>query len=289
MNAVFFFIELILIVGGVIMLTLSLLPVRGIILQLPNSPLRARWKILAGLISIFIIGYVFDLLQYLDHGPDGKNVSHLTVPGIFFFGALFVYMVCHLSLKTTIDLRRICVLEQETITDPLTGLYNRRYLERRIVEEFQCAMRFEQPFSVFLLDIDHFKNINDAYGHQIGDTVLQKLGHLMMNSVREVDVVIRYGGEEILVILPNTTEQNAMEMADRLRRQVENTIMVPTDGREGFPDIYITISIGVSEYHFSDGWDSARTVIERADNAMYRAKQQGRNRVVSSRRSDEQC
>lgn len=285
MNMFLFFIVLGLIGGGVAMLLLSLLPVRGIIRQLPDSTLRSRWRTLAALIFIFICGY---LLYAIQHGPETiTTLSSLVVPGIFCCGALFVYLVCSLSLKTTDDLRQMYILQEETITDPLTGMYNRRYLERRIVEEFQRAMRFEQPFAVFLLDIDHFKLVNDTYGHQVGDVVLRKLGHLIMDSVREVDVVIRYGGEEILVILPNTVEKNALELAERLREQIEKTEMAAAKPMKSQPAIFITISIGVSEYQFADGWDNARSVLERADQALYRAKERGRNCVIASQRCDE--
>lgn len=277
-------------VAGVILLFKSLVPVRAIILKLPNGNVRNRWKIMSGLIFMFIAGYILYILNSFFHRSSTVNsIVTLIVPGIFLGGAVFVYMICSLSLKTALDLERIYVLEQESITDPLTGLFNRRYLDRRIVEEFQRAMRFEQPFSVFLLDIDHFKNVNDTYGHQIGDMVLKKLGHLIMGSVREIDVVIRYGGEEILVILPNTRIENAFELAERLRKQIEETIMVAANSRKGQPAIHLTVSIGVSEYQFSDGWDNAQKVLQRTDKALYQAKDQGRNRVIASEKQDEQC
>jgi diguanylate cyclase (GGDEF)-like protein len=276
-----------LVIESMIMLAMSLVPVRSIIHQLPDGTIRTRWKVLTGLIIMFIGGYgAYALL----HGPGViTSVSDLIVPGIFSCGAIFVYLVCSLSLTTALDLRQMYILQQESITDPLTGMYNRRYLDHRMVKEFQRAMRFEQPFSIFLLDIDYFKKVNDAYGHQIGDMVLSKLGQLIMHSVREVDIVIRYGGEEILVILPNTTAVDAFNLAERIRKQVEETIMVASDCRAGYPAVRITVSIGVSEYQFSDGWDNARNVTERADKAMYMAKAQGRNRVVRSGPNEGQC
>ncbi|MBU0663213.1 MAG: GGDEF domain-containing protein [Proteobacteria bacterium] len=274
-------------VAGVILLLKSLVPVRVIIQKLPAGTARNRWKLLSSLIFIFILGYI--LYAFIREPDSFNSISTLVVPSIFFGGAVFVFLVCSLSLKTALDLQRIYVLEQESITDPLTGLFNRRYLDRRIVEEFQRAMRFEQPFSVFLLDIDHFKNVNDTYGHQIGDMVLKKLSHLITESVREVDVAIRYGGEEIMVILPNTRIENAFELAERLRKQIEETIMVAADPRKRQPAIHLTVSIGVSEYQFSDGWDNAQKVLQRADKALYQAKDQGRNRVATSKKQDDQC
>lgn len=276
-----------LIFGSIILLLMSFVPVRAIIQQLPVGNVRTRWRTLSALIFMFLSGYI--LYGFL-HGPDTINsIADLVVPGIFLGGAIFVFMVCSLSLTTAIDLRKIYILEQQTITDPLMGIFNRRYLDRRLKEESLRASRYEQPFSVFLLDLDYFKKINDTYGHQIGDMVLKELALVIMGSVREVDVVIRYGGEEILVILPNTTVANAVELAERLRQNIEETIMIEPDPGKDRPAIHITVSIGVSGYRFADGWDNSRRVVERADKALYLAKSQGRNRVVSNENQDDQC
>ena len=273
-----------LIFAGIVLLSMSLFPVRAIIQQLPAGKVQTRWKILSIFIFIFLAGYIcysFLNVPYTIHA-----FADLVVPAIFLGGAVFVFMVCSLSLETAIDLRRIFLLERETITDPLMGIYNRRYLDRRILEEFQRARRYELPFSIFLLDIDFFKKINDTYGHQIGDMVLKKLATVIVDSVRELDVVIRYGGEEILVILPNTRVANAFELAQRVRKKVKETMMVEPDQKKDRPAIYITVSIGVSGYRFSGELDTASGVVERADQALYQAKHQGRNRVISSKSHD---
>lgn len=281
----FFLVETVLVIVSVILLIMSLVPVRKIIQQLPVGNVRSRWKTLFLLIVVFIAGYI---LYALLHGPESiHSVSALVVPGIFFAGAVFVYMVCSLSLKTALDLQQMYALEQETITDPLMGIYNRRYLDRRLMEELQRARRYELPFSIFLLDIDYFKIINDTYGHQMGDVVLKKLGAVIVDSVRELDVVIRYGGEEILVIMPNTIVANAVELAQRLRQKIAETVMMEEDPEKGRPTIQVTVSIGVAGYRFHNGWDAARRMVERADKALYQAKEQGRNRVISSESHDE--
>lgn len=280
----YFWVAIGLISLGVILLIFSIVPVRAIILQLPVGAVRSRWQILSGLILVFIAGYV---LYALLHRQDSfVSMAGLVVPGIFFGGAIFVFLVCSLSLTTTHDLRQMYVLEQESITDCLMGMYNRRYLERRLVEEVQRAKRYELPFSVFLLDIDHFKKVNDTYGHQVGDSVLKKLGSVIVDSVREMDVVIRYGGEEILVILPNTEEVNAIELAERLRQKVEDTIMVEPEPEQGRRAIYITVSIGVTGYRLTGGCDTDRKMLERADKALYQAKNHGRDRVESCSTDD---
>jgi diguanylate cyclase (GGDEF)-like protein len=271
------------IIVAVLLLVISLVPVRAIVQQLPHGSVRNRWGALLSLIFMFISGYILYSFHLFLHRPDSvKSIASLVVPGIFLGGAIFVFMVCSLSLETAIDLRRIFLLEQEIITDPLMGIYNRRYLDRRLTEEIQRARRYDVPFSVFLLDIDFFKKINDTYGHQIGDMVLKKLATVIIDSVRELDIVIRYGGEEILVILPNVRVSNAVELAHRLRQKVEETMLLEPDLRKDQPAIYVTVSIGVAGYRFSADLDTASGVVERADKALYQAKNQGRNRVIAN-------
>ncbi len=270
---------------GIVVMAAAMIPVVKMIRLLPPGATADRWKILAGFIAIFFFGYILYTIFSAKIIP--VNSFDLVVPTIFMVGALFVYLVSSLSLKTTDDLRRIYILEQESITDPLTGLYNRRYLERRLPEEFQRAMRFQLPFSLLFIDIDHFKMVNDTHGHLAGDQVLHNLAHLITHLVREVDIVVRYGGEEILVILPNTTQNNAYELAERLRRQVADTVITPVSQWKRRAEIIVTVSIGVSEYQFADGWDNGEKALERADKALYRAKEQGRNQTVVGQTCDE--
>lgn len=282
-----FYIAIGMIVIGAGILSMSLGPVNVIIRQLPDGTIRSRWRTLFALICMFIGGYLCVVMISLNDGI--YSITDLVVPGIFFGGAIFVYLVCLLSLKTTSDLKQMYAHEQETITDPLMGIYNRRYLDRRLLEESLRASRYEQPFSIFFLDIDRFKTINDTYGHPLGDIVLKKLAMVIVVSVREVDVVVRYGGEEILVILPNTTVTQAVELAERLRLNIAETQMIEPDPCKKRPAIYITVSIGVSGYRFTDGWDNSSRVVERADKALYQAKELGRNRVVSSEKDPDTC
>ena len=116
--------------------------------------------------------------------------------------------------------------------------------------------------------------------------VLKKLGSVIVNSVRELDVVIRYGGEEILVILPSTKVVEAVELAECLRQKIEETVMVEPDFVKDRPVIHVTASIGVTEYRFYGDVDTVDTIVERADNYLYQAKNEGRNRVISSNRRD---
>jgi diguanylate cyclase (GGDEF)-like protein len=188
-------------------------------------------------------------------------------------------MVCLLSLDTSRDILKVLTLQEENITDPLMGIFNRRYLDRRLNEEVLRSKRYSLPLSVLLLDIDYFKKINDTYGHQIGDFVLKEVGKLIVSLVREVDIVVRYGGEEILIICTHTSDSNALILAERLRQKVEGFEMALPDIRDKSQrPIRITVSIGVAglsqttlDYH---------KLIEDVDRALYTAKKKGRNVVI---------
>lgn len=172
------------------------------------------------------------------------------------------------------------LLEHENITDPLIDVYNRRYFDRRVEEEFERAHRYGLPLSILMLDIDLFKRVNDTHGHQAGDTVLKNLGVLLVNTVRNTDIVARYGGEEICIIATNTVESAAVELAERLRSLVGAAEMVTADKVKGQPRIQITVSIGVSA--LNKGINSAGELLKGADLALYCAKNQGRNRVAAA-------
>lgn len=158
-------------------------------------------------------------------------------------------------------------------TDALTGLFNRRTFDERFRAEFLRSQRFDKPFALALMDIDHFKYVNDTYGHAAGDAVLQALAMILKKQTRDVDVVARYGGEEFTVILPESDEAKAQAIAERIRRAVANApFRLP-----GGDAITVTISIGVACYPSCTA--DANQMLEGADEAMYQAKQTGRNRV----------
>lgn len=170
---------------------------------------------------------------------------------------------------------QILLLERLCITDPLTELYNRRFLERRMQEEINRSMRTSLPLSVMLIDLDHFKCYNDLNGHVAGDAALKKVAGVLCTAVREMDVVTRYGGEEFCVLLPGTSKDEAMAVASRIRRDIEAEIF---HGEEKLPLGRLTASIGISS-HPEDGI-TAVALINTADIALYTAKAGGRNRIV---------
>jgi len=164
-------------------------------------------------------------------------------------------------------------LHRLSITDGLTGLYNRKHVMDLFDMEFVRTQRYKIPFSVQIADLDHFKSINDTYGHLAGDAVLRRISEALGQSVRACDHVGRYGGEEFLVILPNTDADGAMDMAERIRQEISQVEFF-NDG-EAFS---MTLSMGVAVC--LDGDDSVEGILHRADDALYRAKANGRNQVI---------
>ena len=264
----------ILIVGAGL-LCVSFYPIQSLIGQLPKGALRRRWNDLRALILFFIAGYVsFTYLYWLKHDDN----FDLIVPAVFFLAAVLVLFVGTLALETATQIKRISTLQYENITDHLIGIYNRRYLDRKIAEELPRVSRYGLPLSMLLLDIDHFKDVNDHHGHQVGDQTLKSLGQLLFKKVRDTDIIARYGGEEIAILAIQTPVSNAGDLAERLRQAVETSIMVPANEDEKSPAIRITVSIGVAE--FDQEVTDHHVLIERADKALYKAKQGGRNRVI---------
>ncbi len=265
-----------LVVAGMLLLMAALLPVRRLMKQLPQGSIRRKWAILTVFILLFIAGYFG--YAAITWGRI-RSVVGMIVPITFFLGAVFVLLVSSLSLDTALDVKRISTLEIENITDPLTGIYNRRYLDRRIDEEVKRALRYDFPLSVLMLDIDRFKAVNDRFGHRAGDAVLSKLGQTIAQSVRRSDVVARYGGEEVLVIATHTPIHAAAELGERLRRLVEATEFTTHD-RPDRQSLQVTVSIGIAALDAEK--NDSRSLIQSADEALYRAKKEGRNRIATS-------
>ena len=171
-------------------------------------------------------------------------------------------------------------VEKIGLTDALTGLANRRLFNFLIDREINRSRRYGRPVSLLMMDIDFFKRINDTWGHPAGDIVLRDLGALVRQSVRKLDVPVRYGGEEFAIILPETTLEEAVNLAERFRIMVERTVF--SNGRERLP---VTISIGIASIGNNSTAEtiSQEEFLQIADGALYQAKQSGRNRIAVGR------
>lgn len=160
------------------------------------------------------------------------------------------------------------MLMAQTLTDALTQVNNRRALENSLVNEWERAFRYSQPLSLLMLDVDNFKSYNDQFGHQAGDKVLQQVAEIITHEARQPDFVARYGGEEFVIVLPETDSEGALYIAERIRYKVEQAVW--TQGA-------VTVSLGVASY---GSQADAEALLSQADQALYRAKQSGRNCVI---------
>jgi diguanylate cyclase (GGDEF)-like protein/PAS domain S-box-containing protein len=158
-----------------------------------------------------------------------------------------------------------------SFTDALTGVYNRRYFKQKAEEEIELTKRLGRSFSVIMLDLDQFKNINDNFGHDVGDAALKTISHCIMEKIRKTDTLARWGGEEFVIILTDINRQIASDIAEKLRKRIMKT-EIPIAGR-------VTASFGVTDYE--DG-DTVDDLIQRADRMLYLAKLEGRNCVKHS-------
>ena len=215
---------------------------------------------------------------------------------ILFIGEVFkgctVRAVAFDYIKTPVDNQELVVrvktmlkikdlrdkLKTLSTTDELTGLHNRKYLLERMEQEISRAKRYGTPLSVLLFDLDFFKVVNDIYGYEWGDVLLRSIADKLKQLIRKEDIITRYGDEEFVVALPNTSEDNAFLFAERFRKDIERMEFIPAGEEERHQ---ITISGGISTYPcFQDADEDANTIIRYAEHALYNAKKRGKNKIV---------
>lgn len=172
------------------------------------------------------------------------------------------------------NLRLRETLRSQSILDPLTGVYNRRFMEETLSREVRRAERNQRELSVLIFDLDHFKKFNDTFGHEAGDALLRELGMSLKANIRGADVACRFGGEEFVLILPETTQESARERAEELRKRTRQLTVMHHGQALGI----ITMSVGVATY--PQNGNSAEALLRAADSALYRAKSEGRDRVI---------
>lgn len=237
---------------------------------------------------------LFVLLVVVEHNwfPGRRTLAEQVLSVVVLGGLLawvtlfggYVSDLRHRLVERNEELRAAVKHIQElAIRDELTGIFNRRYIVQAVEQEKSRADRFEQPFSVILLDLDRFKQVNDRYGHVVGDAVLKRFAEMSRETLRGMDVigisseestVGRFGGEEFIVILPDTRMEGAMRCAERLRTEVNNFEIPDLD-----QPVKVTFSAGVAEYRREE---SIESLLSRADQALYEAKRQGRDRVCEA-------
>ena len=178
-----------------------------------------------------------------------------------------------LSLQNALLLSQ---LERLSVSDRLTQLYNHVHFHQRLDEEFNRSVRFGHDLSLIMLDIDDFKRLNDTYGHPCGDEVLRAVSGIIKSSLRDMDMAARYGGDEFVVMLPETGTAGALAVAERIRADVAEKVVSPEEG----DDVRFTVSVGVANHPLDAA--TAHRLVEAADNAMYVAKRTGKNRVETA-------
>jgi diguanylate cyclase (GGDEF)-like protein len=212
---------------------------------------------------LFLTGFVSaeDKIKGLDLG----GMDYITKP----FDAFELQARVRAALRTK-NLQDLLI--EYAHIDPLTGLPNRRSLMERLQQEWARMLRHSQPFSFIMADIDHFKNVNDTYGHLVGDQLLREIAKVFTKQCRNIDTPARYGGEEFAIVVPQGTTKQAQCLAERCRRNIEE-ISIPVKGES----VHATVSFGIAE---TTGLTTPETLIEHADEALYAAKVAGRNQVA---------
>jgi len=213
-------------------------------------------------------------MDYIRKHPKLYHKAKLSIDGEIFYFSISLSIISQEMHRSSIILSDITEqelykkeLEYLTLSDPLTHVGNRRKYEKRIAEEISRACRYKTPLSLIVFDLDHFKRVNDNYGHTTGDEVLQEYSKLIAASLRDIDEVFRIGGEEFVIIAPHTKKEDALALAEKLRKLIQNNQKI----------VPVTASFGVTEYKRCEDKESFFT---RADKALYAAKADGRNRVV---------
>ena len=234
----------------------------------------------------------------IENVPNIKDVLMVTkfkYP-VLFIGEVFkgctVRAVAFDYIKTPVDNQELVVrvknmlkikelrdkLKTLSTTDELTGLHNRKYLLERMDQEISRSRRYGTPLSVLLFDLDFFKVVNDIYGYEWGDVLLRSIADKLKQLIRKEDIITRYGDEEFVVALPNTSEDNAFLFAERFRKDIERMEFIPAGEEERHP---ITISGGIATYPcYKDAEEDANTIIRYAEHALYNAKKRGKNKIV---------
>lgn len=233
----------------------------------PRPWLRKAWAALAGLLSCALALGIYGI--YLRAHAGSVSSADVLDSVIHLMGAAFILAVTLLSRRTARDILKSAFLETAALTDDLTRLPNRRQFNTVLPEQIGLARRRNHPLALVTFDIDHFKDVNDRYGHGCGDDVLEKLGEIMLATKRASDTGFRIGGEEFAILAPRTSLDEAQALAERLRRAVEAMETV-VNGHT----IRITISLGIAHLRPEDDVPS---LTERADDALYQAKHAGRN------------
>ncbi len=262
--------------AGLLMLAASLSPIQQIVGMVRKESVKKGWTYLYALVTFMCLSYgAYAILGIKNE----LAAADLIAAAILFASGGFVFTVTNLARITGHDILRIVELEKEAKFDPLTGILNRRYLDDGFESEFNRSRYSDIPLSALMIDIDHFKDINDTYGHKVGDQALKHVSSILKEHCRASDSVVRYGGEEFLIVASGADMSAATILASRLLAGMANTPLTVDDNTR----LAISFSIGIASVKPSD---TVQTFLQRADEALYTAKRAGRNRYCTSAATD---
>lgn len=264
-----------LVLGGAGLLYLALMPIRTLIGQLFVARLKQRWRAVGILVGVLIC---MSVAYAVTHWHQSRDMAGLMMSLTWFLVAAFILMMSKLALQTTLDMKKMGDNEGKQIIDPLTGTFNRQHFDSCLSQELNRARRYWLPLSIMKIDIDHLRNINNAYNQLVGDRVLAHIGQLLLQQLRITDVVSRYSDGAFVIITPHTRLPDVQDLAERLRGLIEASPITLDDGAGNGQLLKITVSIGVAALF--EGVTDAASLMRLADDALLAAKTNGRNRVV---------
>ena len=243
------------------------------LMNLYLMPIIASALIFGKLLTAIEMGVIVLCFMFLAYEPKASGILHLAYWGKVLVISGPVVLVAYITTMLAADIRyAVDKIKQVSDTDELTGLYNMRAFSGILQRSFRQAVRYGHSMAVVMIDSDNLKQVNDTYGHESGNRLLQHLERCIREQLRGSDVVARFGGDEFIVLLQETNNKGAAEMAERIRKAVESSRLSVRGG-----DTTVTASLGVASYPEDGG--NLEIILEKADKAMYRAKQKGRNQV----------
>lgn len=269
-------VALALVIIGACILAVAFFATGKLIAKQPSGRARLFWNALTAVMFLFIFGYIgYASLRW--HA--NTRLADIGLP-LAIFGVCLVLAVSALALTSAQGVHRLTELENANMTDSLMGIPNYRYFAARLNAEVARSTRYQSPLSLIMVDVDHFKAINDKYGYAVGDLILIALAKLIQSVARDTDVTARYAREEIAVIAPNTTAADAARFAERIRQAVETATLLPAEVSAGDDAAGVTVSIGVCS--LGPYVRAAQALIVGANAALMNAKRDGRNRIAVS-------
>lgn len=244
--------------------------------QLPRGNFLKWWKVLLGLIAGFAACYFIFALTINERGQD--PLLQLVV-AVFFFGAVFVLLTLQLFMYTFSSMDKVGWLGKGTIFDESTGIYNLRYFEMRLHEEFERARRYNSPLALLLLEVDNFKKTTGSYGRIMSEKALGQIGRILKDNSRASDIIARYGGDQLVVLLPNASLFHARKAAEKYRAIIEEKVL-EVDDESNVISVRLSYTISIGLATLQNDVKRAGELQRRADIALYKAKDRGRNRVA---------